>query len=251
MSKENNNDMDHSKAKNFSILNVDVNAAETIKSLPKAYSEVEKTESAQFLGRVFGDTIQNGVGIIGDRLKHMRLNQAVKLHKKTEKGLKAKGVEPKDYRKLAAKIGIPLIENATLEENEELHTLWANLLANALDPKFSGDISIMHVSLLKEMLPMDVKILHTIYNEKQHRFLKTKLDDITFSKAKMAESLKKDLDKIEISLLNLMRLGCIKGGNVKTEGIKIGNTSNTIYLGTEMVHLSALGFELCEAAIVN
>jgi hypothetical protein len=224
----------------------------TLKAVPNTLIELEKSKTAQFLGRVFGDTIENGVGIIGDRLKHMRLNQAVKLHKKTEKALKAKGVEPKDYRKLAAKIGIPLIENATLEENEELHTLWANLLANALDPNFSGDISIMHVSLLKEMMPVDVKILHMIYNEKQqHRWLKSKLDDVRFSRALIAKSLKTDIDKIEISLLNLMRLGCIKGGNIKTGGIKIGNTSNTIYLGTEEVHLSALGVELCEAAIVN
>ena len=231
--------------------NKEIDVAEVIKSVPVAIRNIEKTESAQFLARVLGETIENGVGIIGDRLKYMRFNQAVKLHQKAEKGLKAKGVESKDYRTLAAKIGIPLIENATLEENDELHTLWANLLANALDPNFSGDISIIHVSLLKEMLPMDVKILHSIYNAKQHEFQMAKLDDITFSKAKIAKYLKKDLDKIEISLLNLMRLGCIKGGNVKTEGIKFGNTSNTIYYGTEMVHLSALGFELCEAAIVN
>ena len=109
----------------------------------------------------------------------------------------------------------------------------------------------MHVSLLKEMMPVDVKILHIIYNEKQHSFLKSKLDDVRFSRARIAESLKTDIDKIEISLLNLMRLGCIKGGNMKTEGIKFGNTSNTIYLGTEEVHLSALGFKLCEAAIIN
>lgn len=223
----------------------------TLEAVPKTLIELEKSKTAEFFARVFGDTIENGVGIIGDRLKHMRFNQTVKLMQKAEKELKAKGFEPKDYRTLAAKIGIPLIENATLEENEELHTLWANLLANALDPNFSGDISIIHVSLLKEMMPVDVRILHMIYNEKQHRWLEKKLDDVRFSRALIAKSLKTDIDKIEISLLNLMRLGCIKGGNIKTGGIKIGNTSNTIYLGTEEVHLSALGVELCEAAIVN
>ena len=242
MNIENNNKTDDSEAENSPLIAVNINAAEAVKALSKA---------AMFFGRVFGDTIGDGAGIIGDKLKYYRINNAIALHQNAVKNLESKGIDPKDYNTLAAKIGIPLIENATLEDNEELGTLWANLLTNALDPNFSGDISIIHVSLLKEMMPVDVKILHMVYNEKQHRWLESKLDDVRFSRALIAKSLKTDIDKIEISLLNLMRLGCIKGGNVKTEGIKIGNTSNTIYYGTEMVHLSALGFELCEAAIVK
>ena len=224
-------------------------------------SDVEKTvkssliefssDTAKFLAQVFGETITDGVGIIGDKIKYNRYIRAADLHQKASKNLKRKGIKPETYRPIAAKIGIPLLENASLEEDDELHTLWSKLLANALDPNFSGDISFMHVSLLKEMMPLDVKILLIIFNTKNQKFSTTKLDEVSFSKAEIAQSLYTNTHKIEISLLNLMRLGCIKGGNVKTEGIKFGGMPNTVYLGTEEIHLSALGFELCTAAIAN
>jgi hypothetical protein len=53
-----------------------------------------------------------------------------------------------------------------LEKDDELHILWPKLLANALDPNFSGDISFMHVSLLKERMPLSVKILHIFLIQK-------------------------------------------------------------------------------------
>lgn len=232
MSEENNNESEDKKSIKYSLIEVNI-------------------DIAKFFGQMFGDTIADGVGIIGDKLKHYRLNNAIKLHLKVLEDLKAKGFDPKDCRKIAAKIGIPLIENAALEDDDELHTLWSKLLANALDPNFSSDISIMHVSLLKEMMPLDVKILHVIFDEKKQIFPTKGLDEVSFRRVNIAKFLNTDIDKIEISLLNLMRLGCIKGGNVKTEGIKFGGMPNTVYLGTEEIHLSALGFELCTAAIAN
>ena len=184
MGEENNNESDDEK---------------TVKSSLIEFS----SDTAKFLAQVFGETITDGVGIIGDKIKCNRYIRAADLHQKASKNLKGKGIKPETYRPIAAKIGIPLLENASLEEDDELHTLWSKLLANALDPNFSGDISFMHVSLLKGMMPLDVKILHIIFNTKNQKFSTIKLDEVSFSKAEIAKSLNTDINKIEISLLNL------------------------------------------------
>ena len=229
------------------------NIHKIIKESPKALTEIENSNLAKFIGQVIGEPIANSVGIITDKLKHYRLRNAFDLQEKTLQRLQRKGVNPEEYRILATKFVIPLIENATLEDDDELRTLWSKLLANALDPNFSSDISTVHVSFLKEMMPLDIKILHTLYNEIHQHSLEDKRGDVRFEKDKIAKLFNTDIDTniIEISLLNLMRLGCIKGGNVVFEGIRIGNTPNTNYLGTKAVHLSALGLDLCNLAIVT
>ena len=58
----------------------------TLKAAPNALIELEKTKTAMFFGRVFGDTIGDGAGIIGDRLKYYRFNNEY-LHNKNRKNM--------------------------------------------------------------------------------------------------------------------------------------------------------------------
>ena len=64
-------------------------------------------------------------------LKYYRIERAALLATKTEERLRKRGIET--TVPVAPKMAIPLIENATLEDDDELHTLWANLLANAVN----------------------------------------------------------------------------------------------------------------------
>ncbi len=52
---------------------------------------------------------------------------------------------------LPPKLAIPILQNASLEENNFLQDKWASLLVNASDPNFPLSIEIKHTSILNEL----------------------------------------------------------------------------------------------------
>lgn len=230
-----------------------IESAEIVESA-KAIQEVAKTtgkaidglqSSGNFFGRVFGGLVENGVGIVADKVKFMRFERAAELASKAEKILEERGIGD-ETKAVPPKIAIPLIENATLEDDDNLHDLWAKLLANAMDPNFPLDVKRVYVSLLKEMEAIDVRILYTVFTEKMTRFADKPLSGVHFDKTIITQILQAPSAAVEVSLLNLMRLGCIKPGII-TGGISMGSEPVTIYKGTDLFHLSELGVALYQA----
>ena len=97
--------------------------------------------------------------------------------------------------------------------------------------------------------PIDVLILRMIFSEKLAKFPDADLSKIRFEKTKIAQTVGADIKAVEMSLLNLMRVSCIKPGLVETGGLSFGALKNTVYQGTDFFHLSELGVALCLAAM--
>ncbi|UTW56690.1 Abi-alpha family protein [Kordiimonas sp. SCSIO 12610] len=234
----------------------DFENAEIVESA-KAIQEVAKTtgkaidglqSSGSFFGKIFGGLVEDGVGIVADKVKFMRFERAAELASKAEKILEERGIGEDDLTKaVPPKTAIPLIENATLEDDDNLHDLWAKLLANAMDPNMSIEVNRIHVSLLKELEQIDVMILNTIFNDKVRTVASEKLDDVLYDKSKIIKGFNFSPEAVELSLLNLMRVGCIKPGVIVNPGIAMGGQPATAYKGTDMFHLSQLGLNLCQA----
>ncbi len=212
---------------------------ETAKASGKAIDGLRTT--GEFFNRVFGGLVEDGVGIVADKLKYYRIERALLLATKTEERLRERGIET--TVPIAPKMAIPLIENATLEDDDELHTLWANLLANAMDPSKAHEVKHIHVSILNEMEPLDVRILSQFATEKLTRHPREQFSEVHFDRAKVAEAFNLTVDTIDISLLNLMRLGCVTPGII-SGGVSVGGHKLSSYKGTELVHLSPLGLSL-------
>ena len=223
---------------------------EIISSPSDAIRVVEKTGA--FLNQVFGEMIKNRVGIVADRIKYCRLHNYLKLSENTTRIMRDKGYSEGDItRVVPLKIAIPLIENATLEENDELQQLWAVLLANAMDLNFNVDIKLRHVSLLREMEPLDLRILHNCYLKQQSEHSKSLTKGTLFERSKIAQEFEISEDLIEASLLNLIRLSCIDPGFLPTSittRLEGRQRTHSIYVGTEYFTLTLLGVELCMAA---
>ena len=71
------------------------------------------------------------------------------------------------------KIALPAIENASLEEDDELQDLWANLLASCHDKTLNGVVRSGFVDIIKQLEVVDVHILNYIYSNT----LKKNLED--------------------------------------------------------------------------
>ena len=232
-----------------------------LREVSKAVQAASKTTSdaigivantGNFLNRAFGGLVEDSVGIVADRIKFYRLNNYISLCDKTAEKMREKGISEDTTTKIVPiKIAMPLIEHATMEDNVSLQDYWAHLLANAMDPNFESNVERRHVSLLSEMEPLDLRILNTICLQYQSELKQGTLEDILFEKSKIKDKLNVQDQLIEVALLNLMRLGCIKLGNIRSTSFFVQGEANTIYMGTERFHLSLLGLGLFQAAMTS
>jgi hypothetical protein len=99
----------------------------------------EAKELAEFVEQVSGGLISNALGLINDRLAYLRLKQAFSLRDKVRAELERRGIA--EHRQVSPKFLIPLLQSATLEEDDTLHTRYATLLANARDPNYLTGVS--------------------------------------------------------------------------------------------------------------
>ena len=227
-----------------------IETARAVRATADATKEVieaiEKTGG--FLNRIFGGAVEDSIGIVADRIKYLRLQNYIALSENTAKRLRDRGYSEDDITRIVPlKVAIPLIESATLEEDCELQTLWAQLLANAMDPGFDIDVKLRHVSLLREMEPLDVRILNACHSQKLANHDKSPLDKILFRRNEIAKSFEMLENSIEASLLNLIRLSCIDPGFIPTSmstNVDGRRVSYSIYVGTELFTLTLLGVEL-------
>lgn len=61
------------------------------------------------------------------------------------------------------KILFPLLDGVSLEEDEDMHTMWVALLANASSPTFAEKVRPGYIALLREMSPDEAALLNWIY----------------------------------------------------------------------------------------
>ena len=76
-------------------------------------------------------------------------------------------LKPEEREVISLKLGLPLIEKASLEEDPTLQELWANLLANALNPNHSAEVRTIFVDIIHNLSPFDVLILNAFNISRQ------------------------------------------------------------------------------------
>jgi hypothetical protein len=94
-----------------------------------------------------------------DDVRLYRYGRQLECLKKAEKMAKAAGFTPKA---VPIKLLFPLLDGASLEENEDLHTMWAALLANAASPETAGIVRPGFIAILKQMAPDEAALLKGI-----------------------------------------------------------------------------------------
>ena len=75
---------------------------------------------------------------------------------KTVKMTQDAGITPEG---VAPKLLIPILQAASLEENEDLHTMWAALLSNAASPEGADLVRPEFIAILKHMSPDEAVML--------------------------------------------------------------------------------------------
>lgn len=90
---------------------------EVAKAAQKGIDASEKLGS--FLAKIFGGPMEELAGIVGDKLRVMRWERQVRLIDRVEEINRSRNISGKEVP-VAPKLAIPVIENASLEENDTL-----------------------------------------------------------------------------------------------------------------------------------
>src|ERR1035441_457772 len=126
-----------------------------------------------------------------DTVRLYRYGRQLDCLKKAEKMATDAGFTPKA---VPIKILFPLLEGASLEEDEDLHTMWAALLANASSPTNTEKVRPSFIPLLKQTHPFEVMILERLYEDhripvtNENEFRRYGVDESELSKHPPAQS---------------------------------------------------------------
>jgi hypothetical protein len=180
--------------------------------------------SGSFLNRVFGPLIEDSVGLVADKIKFYRKVNFLAFQQKVQNICDERNIA--EMSPLPPKLALSLIEAATLEDDPSLQNMYANLMANALDTAYKGDIVPAFVSVVREFTPFDALFLTKLYTfsrrDKWHacdlRHLKWRkhlgIDDERNYDNVNDDNKKSDLYPVTIkenfTIDNLSRLGCVR-----------------------------------------
>jgi hypothetical protein len=151
---------------------------DTTTELAKAAQEVSKTaraaievadKSRAFLYKVIGQPLEDVVqSLIGEPLHLFAMRKSIERRirfiDRYNQLIQMRHLEGR-LVPVPLKVALPAIESATLETDDSLQDLWVNLLMSAGDPTQQSNSRTGFVDILKQMEPLDAKILSLAYRE--------------------------------------------------------------------------------------
>ncbi len=224
-------------------------AAESAKFGTQAVQTSEKILKG--IAKILREPMQDASGVIGDRLKFLRWERQLRYIDRYNEILDSRGI--KDTKAVPPKFALPLITNASLEEDDILQDLWARLTASAMDPNFKNEIRYAYIEIIKNLTPLDVRILNAFYEAliAQGHTDWNNVTSYSLAKEQICEQLKINEDNYLVSIYNLFRVQCMAPAVFKNTGIQFGNEPTTIFKGADAVTLTPLGIRFIQSCITE
>ena len=196
---------------------------EAIKETAKATQELAKTtgkavdagrEFGGFISRYISGPLEQGMGIFEDKLKYMRWERQMRLMQRASDYMASIGIEA-PTKPIPLKLAVPLLEAASLEDDDYLQDLWAKLLVNSSIEGSPIDLNRSYIDILERLSHLEARILSVIYalpeDELRNKSILTanlpdsaEVEDENNKKEPIQPS-----DEVTFALANLERLGCI------------------------------------------
>ena len=182
--------------------------AKTVQEASRMASKALDTgqKLGKFLNDVAGEGLKELGGAFADWARYVREKNLLSIHDKLEAIYKRRNIEGKT-NPISSRYAIPIIQNASQEDNDLLQNLWAGLMANSTDPNKSIDPKKIYIDILSSLEPLDAKILK-FFSSQGWKMIPGPHSD-GFNLKKLTSNLNEPEKEIQLSLQNLARLGCI------------------------------------------
>jgi hypothetical protein len=196
------------------------------------------------LGKIAGPAAEELGLTLRDRVRLFRFERQLRLLGQFKSICEKAGIEPKAVR-------IPLLfdilDRATLEEDDNLQDLWANLLANAADPRGLVRVRTIFPEILRHISKEEAIYLEEMVEINANTTSYTDRAYLPDSEKEMEVTLPpKRLD--DVSYDNLKRLGVVIENEemVPVAALEVGVNQFRV-LTTERYAITSLGFALVMA----
>lgn len=208
-------------------------------------NELDPTQKAlntaiPFLEKIINPPLEEIGLLLQDRVKLWRLKQQLKIVNKAKELVEKHNISVKV---VPLKILAPLLENASLEEDDQLQSMWARLLVNYVDSK-QNLLSSVFPFILSQLSNREAGVLNVFM--KHTSDLKT--ENIGFNKqviTKFKFNEEDDFKRFEIE--NLVRLGIIEFGNRNGYTEYFDHEFGCIVREGEDYNITVLGHEFLKA----
>ena len=189
------------------------------------------------LSHIIGEPLEQIASIITDKLKYVRWERSVRLVDRAN-GFMAKRDSQLKLKPIPLNVAIPILEAASLEEDDDLQDIWARLLVIAADINSRVQVKRGFVSIIQDISHMEARLLQAIYSAPPMKGgVPTKgLPDNYIQLEEKESGLPPE--PVQIGLWNLMRLGCI---------YESGTWDG--FSGIRRIRITALGKALVEACL--
>jgi hypothetical protein len=126
---------------------------------PETFERSRKLED--FMRRVFGSSAEHTDGTFSDWTTTFRRQIILTLADKVNEIHRRRGIADQTVP-IPPRLAIPLLQKATLEDDETLQDMWAALIANAMDPRCRSGARRTLIDLLASLEPADAQALWSI-----------------------------------------------------------------------------------------
>ncbi len=185
-----------------------------IEQIGKAVSKVTGSPAGEF-----GE-------LLADHIRFRRAKNLAEFYVKYQRIVEEAGI---DQREVPFKLWFPIFDSASIEEDDSLQQKWAALLANAANPRPHVEVTPAFVELLKQISPLEAKLLHFAYVEMEpdHLFLSG------FHKHVEVTS-----HQVWVSLENVNRLGLLGGNLPEVTNQDLDSARQTAYYERMGIYLT-------------
>jgi hypothetical protein len=123
----------------------------------------------EFIGKLIGPSAEELGLFLSDNIKYLRYKNQIRILLKARKYVQDRNISTKE---IPLKILVPLLENSSLEENEELQEKWAVMITNLCDSDFNLQSQIFPY-ILSQISKEEFHQLK-ILGEKENSYIKDK-----------------------------------------------------------------------------
>ncbi len=223
---------------------MDQNTVVAVAAAVKASAELgsDVVQAAQQLGAFLSPYLKGPLRhvtcMVEERVKFARDVRAIRYVKQLKAEM-ASIQGPDDVHRIPLNFAADTIAEGCLEEEDVLQDLWARLLANAADKTSGYEPRRAHISMLKDMAPLDAAVFQTIYSLDQSALQKAlvavELPVRVYSAEGLdVDALREPAHEVKLAISNLVRMGLLAYG-ASWSGAEIFKVVNQTYAGVEFM----------------